>query len=286
MQCLKVLVFLSILVSISNASNGYILTSQDKKISHKELLYEVKDYPVIFMGDHHNKLKTHEFFYLFLEGLVSHGYRIHLANEWFTPSNNILLQKYIDNKITAKELREKRHWDEEISTRWTLVEKLYALVKKSKGGLYGINLTNEKRTKISLKLFENMNQDEKHFFDMLDLNNTMHKYRVMPMFRHCKYMPQVGSEPCEERMYRVQVAWDTYMAKQSAKLTLDVLKTEKDKLIIFAGSFHVDREIGIPLRFEKLSDVDFFIISNKVLRKENNSTTIKNIKADAVFVYR
>lgn len=275
----------TIIASKINVIDGFILTSGAKKIDYKQLVEKVKDYPVIFVGDHHNTVKTHKFFYLFLEALVSKGYKIHLANEWFTPKHNKLLEEYLENKINASELREQRLWDKEISTRWSLLKNSYELIKQSKGGLYGINIPNDEREKISLKLFDKMNQDEKNFFAMLDLNNIIHKYHVMPMFEHCKDISHVGNEPCDKRMYRVQVAWDTYMARESSKLTLKVLKTREDKLIVFAGNFHVDKNLGIPLRFMQFSEVAFFTILNKAVYDINDNTNIEDINADAVFFY-
>lgn len=80
---------------------------QAKSISIQELVKEVEHYPVIFVGDHHNTEKTHKFFENFLKELDKQGYKLNLANEWFNPEHDELLQAYTDGKIDSKTLKEK-----------------------------------------------------------------------------------------------------------------------------------------------------------------------------------
>ena len=261
----------------TQSKEGLFSLREGRNISLEQLTKDVEKYPVIFVGDHHNTEKTHEFFNTFLESLVKKGYKIHLANEWFSPEHNKLLKLYTDGKISSKELKKRRGW----KSRWDLIGKIYDTVKKSNGKLYGVNISKKDRKKISQKLFDQMSKEERNFYDNLDLNVTAHKNLVMPFFGHCKHMPKRGNEPCEERMYRVQVAWDTYMAEESAKLAKKVIKTNKDKLIVFAGAMHMQYGMGIPLRFSRVNNLPFYIISNHL----NNEKDIYQYKANTVFIY-
>lgn len=265
--------------TLTNAQSkeGLFSLKEGRRISLKQLTQDVEKYPVIFVGDHHNTAKTHQFFDTFLQSLIKKGYKIHLANEWFSPEHNALLSSYTDGKITSDELRKQRGW----KSRWDLIAKLYATVKKSSGKLYGVNISKEYRKKISKKIFAKMSKKEKAFYKHLDLDVTAHKNLVMPFFGHCKYMPKGKGEPCEERMYRVQVAWDTYMAEESAKIAKKVIKTNKDKLIVFAGAMHMQYGMGIPLRFSRVNNLPFYIISNHM----NNDKDIYQYKANTVFIY-
>jgi len=271
------------------SKEGIFSLKQGKNLTLSQLVKESEKYPVIFVGDHHNEEKTHQFFNEYLQGLVKKGYKIHLANEWFSPEHNALLKRYSDGKINAEGLKRGRGWDKFTSLRWDLVEKLYETVKKSGGKLYGVNLSKKDRKKISKRLFEQMSKEEKRFYDSLDLNVKAHRALVMPFFSHCKQRAKKGNgqgngqknEPCDERMYRVQVAWDTYMGEESAKIAKKVIKTKKDKLIVFAGAMHVAYGLGIPLRFARKSNLPSYIISN---HKKESETLDANI-ADAVFIY-
>ncbi len=259
------------------SKKGIFSLKQGKSLTLNQLVKESEKYPVIFVGDQHNTEETHQFFDEFLQKLAKNGYTIHLANEWFSPEHNKILKQYTDGKITSDELRKQRGW----KARWDLIAKLYATVKNSGGRLYGVNISKKDRKKISKRLLSQMSKEEKRFYDSLDLNVAAHRALVMPFFSHCKQMPKRGDEPCNERMYRVQVAWDTYMGEESAKIAKKHLKTKKDKLIVFAGALHVEHGLGIPLRFSRVNNLPSYIISN---HRKGGKALDENI-ADTVFIY-
>lgn len=283
---MKYIVLIVGFLQFCNAKNIIILKDTNKAISLEQLVSSISDYPIIFVGDHHDTIETHKFFKLFLDELIAKNYTIHLANEWFTPKHNHLLKLYTEDIINSEELKKKRLWHKEISTRWKLAEMIYETVKKSSGKLYGISMPKEMREKISLKSFEKMSPKEKSFYHSLDFNNSSHKSFVMPLFSTCcKNKPQKKIQSCKISMYRVQVAWDTYMAQESAKLASKVLKIEQNKLIIFAGTVHVKRDLGIPLRFKKINQDKFFILTNKKVQNISDELNISQIQEDAIFIY-
>ena len=97
-------------------------------------------------------------------------------------------------------------------------------------------------------------------------------------------MPQTTLEYCFDRMYRVQVTWDTYMAQNTAKIANKVIKTPKDKLLVFAGALHIEQSLGIPLRFSRLSNLPFISISNEKIENDKDLKIDTN-KADFVYIY-
>ncbi|MCV6607887.1 MAG: ChaN family lipoprotein [Campylobacterales bacterium] len=258
---------------------------QGKELDLKALMKEVEQYPVIFVGDDHDTKKTHEFFKSFLDELGKNGYKIHLANEWFTPEHNSLLKEFTDKKIDTQTLKTKREWDKFTRHRWDLVSPLYESVRDSGGRLYGVNISKKDRKKISLRKFNEMSSKEKAFYDSLDLQVSGHRSLVMPYFNHCHKMKTKTKESCSERMYRVQVTWDSYMAQESYKIGKKVLKTNKDKLIVFAGAMHVEYGLGIPLRFARLSNLPYYIFTNHQI-DQKQKTTIDPQRANGIFLYK
>ena len=265
---------------------GIYSIKQAKNINMQDLVDELEYYPIIFVGDHHNTEKTHKFFEELLIQLDKKGYNLNLANEWFTPEHDALLKDYTNGKLDGIRLKHRRHWDKFTKYKWEYVEPLYEAVKKNGGKLYGINLSREKRKKISLKEFDKMSKEQKSFYDSLDLNVSAHKQLVMPYLKHCKKMPQKSDEACEDRMYRVQVSWDTYMANSVNRLANKVIKTKKDKLLVFVGAMHIEKRVGVPLRFARQNNLPYVIISNEKINDKDNKIKIDNDKADFVFIYK
>ncbi len=269
---------------IKNKKEQIYSSKKAEKININELINEIKEYKIVFVGDHHNTIPTHNFLNEVLKELDNQKYNIHMANEWFTPKHNQLLLDYTTNKIDSLTLKEKRNWDKFTKYKWNIVEKLYETVKDSKGKLYGINLTKEQRKKISLKKIDTMTKEELFFYNSLDLDVYPHKNLVKPYFKHCDKMPTKSDEACENRMYRVQVAWDTYMAEQVNKLAKNILKKPKDILIVFAGAMHIEKNLGIPLRFSRLNNTPYVTLSNyKIIKDEDILIPIN--KADILYIY-
>ena len=102
--------------------------------------------------------------------------------------------------------------------------------------------------------------EQKTFYNALDLNLYPHKVMLEPFFSHCHSNARESAQMCKKRMYRVQVAWDTYMAEQSAALSSKVLHNNNDLLIVFAGSMHMIYNLGINARFARLNSEPFVSI--------------------------
>ncbi len=247
----------SITHNLEKKENIYSI-KQAKNIDMKNLVKELEHYSIIFVGDHHNNAKTHKFFENLLKELDNNGYNLYLANEWFTPKHDKLLLKFTNKEISSKELKEKREWEKFTKYKWEYVEPLYKIVRDNGGKLFGINISKEDRKKISLQEFDKMSEEEKTFFNSLDLNVSAHKQLVMPFLKHCNKIPQKSAEPCEQRMYRIQVTWDTYMAQNVSKIAKELIKSKKDKLLVFAGAMHMEHNLGIPLRFSRLNNLHFY----------------------------
>ena len=88
----------------------------------------------------------------------------------------------------------------------------------------------------------------------MDLNTSVHKQFISSFLHDC-HAPLKNEEKheCLERMYRVQVAWDEKMGKESAILAKTVIKEKKDKLIVFVGAMHLEFGLGVNMRFSRNS---------------------------------
>ena len=74
------------------------------------------------------------------------------------------------------------------------------------------------------------------------------------------------------------------MEKKKKKIANKVIKTPKDKLLVFAGALHIEQSLGIPLRFSRLSNLPFISISNEKIENDKDLKIDTN-KADFVYIY-
>lgn len=215
-------------------------------------------YTLIFIGDHHNEDDLHQKIQHLIEALQKKGKRVVLANEWFTPDDNELLKAWTTKALDEKTFLEKIDWKKRIGFAYKSFKPIYNAVIEGKGSLVGINLTKKEQKKISERDFDAMNNSEKAFYQALDLDVYIHQDMLKPFFQQCHAYSQDAKEDCSQRMYRVQVAWDSKMAQSVYN---NVKKLQKDELlIVLSGAMHLENGLGINLRFSRLSHHPFLTL--------------------------
>lgn len=233
---------------------------QARCIDNRELVKRLDSYRIIFIGDHHGQSDLHQRVAKLISRLDRTGRHISLANEWFAPADNRLLKRYADGSFRG-DFPQAIGWKKKAGYVFDSYSPIYNAIRKANGGLYGINLSRESRKLISDGNRSVMTRGEKDFYDSLDLNMAAHRQMLSPFFSHCHSLRKgEDATVCKERMYRVQVAWDSYMAKETATLSKRVLHRPSDLLMVFAGSMHFSHGLGINARFARLSREPFVTI--------------------------
>ena len=233
---------------------------QARCIDDRELVKRLAPYRVVFVGDHHAQVDLHQKLAKIIASLDKDGRHVSLANEWFIPEDNSLLKQYAKGSYKG-DFPKAIEWKNKGGYAFDSYDLMYNAIRKAHGGLYGINLSRESRKRISNADRSVMSTEEKDFYDSLDLNVTAHRQMLSPFFAHCHSLRKgEDAASCSERMYRVQVAWDSYMAKELAALANRELHHRSDLLMVFAGAMHFSHGLGINARFARLSREPFVTI--------------------------
>ena len=253
-------------------------------IDKASLLQRVGAYKVIFVGDHHDSLNAHKIMLTLIEGLSAQGYKVSVANEWFTPQENELLEDFVAGKLDTNSSKA-LGWKKRVGYDYNLTQEIYDAVIKEGGRLYGINMSKKFKKMISDQNLSGMSAQEKAFYRSLDLNVTAHHQLLKPYFEHChSHRSGERAETCSKRMYRVQVAWDTMMGEESAKLAERLQANER--LIVFIGAMHLEHKLGANLRFARKSNIPFItVLPYAVDRTREKSIGIENGSSDLLYLY-
>jgi len=253
-------------------------------LDEKGFIDAIEPYKVIFVGDHHNSANAHKVVSELIESLSGRGYTIELANEWFTPEDNGLLDRYVKGELDANTTKA-LDWKKRVGYDFNLSKPIYEAVIENGGKLYGINLSRSFKRMISEQNLTAMNMQQRAFYEGLDLNNSAHKAMLSPFFSHCHHLKSGESQlQCQERMYRVQVAWDTMMGMESAKLaeTLDA----DTKLIVFVGAMHLENGLGVNMRFARVSNVPSITLLPRPKTSKETMADVGLGCCDLVYLYK
>lgn len=242
----------SLSYKVQNSCTYYSL-QRAECLSKEAFIDALEPYRVIFVGDDHQSANAHKVVIELIDGLSQRGYKIALANEWFTPKDDALLKQYANGEL-GTDLTKTLDWKKRSGYDFNLSKPIYDAVIANHGVLYGINMSKEFEKKISDNNLSAMRDKERVFYDHLDMNVSVHKEMLSPFFSHCHSLKNGESQQqCSERMYRVQVAWDTMMGEESAKLA-QALKAD-EKLIVFVGGMHLESGIGANMRFARKTNI-------------------------------
>lgn len=250
-----------------------------KCIDKVSIVKELQPYKVIMIGDHHPEDDLHKNIAKLITDLSKDGCKVILANEWFYPSDRELLKKFESKKIDENEFVKELKWSKRFKRhKYESFAPMYRAIRDNDGELYGVNMSKKFRKKISDQNLSAMSEDELKFNNSLDLDVAPHRDLVLPFLSHC-HAPKKDEtlKECIQRMYRVQVAWDSIMAQESYKLSKEL--KENEKLIVFAGSMHIENKLGIPLRFARKSSLHVATII------PSTQTSINNGLGDFIIYY-
>lgn len=246
-----------------------------------QMIKELEPYKVIFIGDHHTEDNLHKNIAYLISALSSSGVKVHLANEWFYPRDQKILNAFTSKDINETEFIKQIEWKQRLKYyKYDSFKPMYETIKSTQGRLHGINLSKKERKKISDQNLSVMSKQELLFNNTLDTNVSAHKDLVLPYLSHCHAPKKNESlEECVQRMYRVQVAWDTKMALESHRLSQTL--QENEKLLVFTGSMHIENKLGIPLRFSRLTNKPFV----SIIPADKKSKKIKHGLGDFLLLY-
>lgn len=251
-------------------------------ITETEYIERIIPYKVIFIGDYHDSAKAHKVVLDTINGLSSKGFKVALANEWFSPQENRLLAAYAAGELDSNS-SEALGWKKRVGYDFNLSEPIYKAVIREGGRLYGINMDKKFKKLISDANVSGMRPREKAFYKALDLNVSAHRQMLAPFFGHC-HKTRSGETPqqCMERMYRVQVAWDTMMGEESAKLASQL--NDDERLIVFVGAMHLESKLGVNLRFARKSRLPFLTVL-PYPKEGMKKAEVAQGSADIVYLY-
>jgi uncharacterized iron-regulated protein len=236
-------------------------------------------YQIIFIGDHHDENLVQQWVADLVRQFSREGRHVAIANEWFSPFENEKLKAFASGATDVEQFKDDVNWSKRIGFDFKNYELIYNAVKEQNGSLYGINMSKKFKKSISEDNVTAMTSSQRDFYNHLDLNVTAHQQLVAPFLNHCKQSK--GVEECQKRMYRVQVAWDSYMADQSVLLAQKLLKDEKAVLIVFVGSMHLAHGLGVNMRFARQSDLPFVTL----LPHDRSEKSIMHGTSDYIFLY-
>jgi uncharacterized iron-regulated protein len=221
-----------------------VYARQDKKlISFGELVERLLQADLICVGETHDSEPHHRVQLQLIKALFAHDERLGIGLEMFQRPFQGPLDRYLrgelaeDAMLTATEYRKRWGYD------WGLYRPIAEFCRKNGVPLAALNAPVELTRRISKVGHAGLSEDEKRQLGPIDFHVKEHRAHWFELL--AKMHGTKGTAEQKERSYQVMTVWDDYMAASAA-----AFQQERGlrRLIVLAGSGHIERGFGIPQR--------------------------------------
>jgi uncharacterized iron-regulated protein len=221
---------------------------KDKRtITFGELTDRLLQSDVICVGETHDSDLHHRVQLQIIKALYARDDRLGVGMEMFQRPYQKDIDRYFKGEIAEDEFLKATEYQERWGFDWSLYRPIAEFCRKNGLPLAALNVPRELTRKLSRSGHAALSDEEKKQLGPIDFHVAEHrKYwydRLAKMHGNTK-----ATDEQKERGYQVMTAWDDFMAASAAAFQQE---RQVRRLVILAGSGHIDLGFGIPNRTVK-----------------------------------
>ena len=242
---------------IMDVSPGKIYSAQEgRPIPFLKMIKEMKESDFVYIGETHNSLPMHDIQIKIIQALYEQDRNLSIGLEMFPVSFQEALNKWSMGILSRDEFIQESLWYVNWNFNFGFYEGIFKLAKDNKVPLYALNVPRAIISKIRMKGWEALSEEEKKITPRPDLSHEVHKALIRTIFESTELPHQMkgkGLDMVFKGLYQAQSAWDEVMAFNSLKAR----EREDKKVVVLAGSGHLLYNLGINRRVYERSHLPF-----------------------------
>jgi uncharacterized iron-regulated protein len=220
-----------------------------KPVTFEELLGDLNDQRVIYIGESHTDKHHHDIQLQIIQAIYKTHASMAVGMEMFDHSYQPILDQWSDGQFDQKSFLEKTHWSYNWKFDFDLYSDILNFVKEKQIRLVGLNIPPHIQRKIARGGIESIfGDDKKHLPEKIDLSNTAHRAYVEKVYRRHHHM---GALDNFEYFYMAQCVWEEVMAEAIGQ------NLNEDLMVVLAGNGHIQFKYGIPDRAFRRTGASF-----------------------------
>ena len=229
---------------------GTIISGQSAKpVTFEELLSDLNDQRVIYIGESHADKQHHAIQLQIIQAIYKTHASMAVGMEMFDQSYQPILDQWSDGQLDRKGFQEKTHWSYNWKFDFDLYSDILNFVKENRIRLVGLNIPHHIQQKIARGGIESIfGDDKKHLPEQIDLSNTAHRAYLEKVYNHHRHMGELDKF---EYFYMAQCVWEDVMAEAIAQ------NLNEDMMVVLAGNGHIQFKYGIPDRAFRRTGASF-----------------------------
>jgi uncharacterized iron-regulated protein len=228
------------LLEVHSASLG-------KRISFGEMIEQLLSADVICIGETHDSDLHHQVQLQIIKSLFGRDERLGVGMEMFQRPYQKHLDRYFRGDTSEKTFLEDAEYLQRWGFDWSLYRPIVEFCRKNSIPLAALNVATEVRRRLSAVGYDKLTDDDKKQLGTIDFQVKAHRDywydRLAKMHGDYKATPEQ-----KEKSYQVMTTWDEYMADSAARFQQE---RGLRRMVVLAGSGHIERGFGIPQRVVK-----------------------------------
>jgi uncharacterized iron-regulated protein len=220
---------------------------EGKAVTFPKMIDEMKGSRFIYVGETHNSLPMHDIQYRIIRALYEQDKNLSIGLEMFPVTQQEVLNKWSLGLLTKSEFIREAEWYVTWNFNFAFYEKIFDFAKANRIPLYALNVSRELISKIRMKGWESLSEEDKKLVPKPDLSNEEHRRLIRTIFEETELPHQMkgrGLDMMFEGLYRAQSAWDEVMASNAVQ----AVKKDGRRMVVLAGSGHLLYNLGINNR--------------------------------------
>jgi len=216
-----------------------ICTRTGRQISFEQLLADLKEIRVIYVGEKHTSRPDHKIQLEIIQGVFRQHPNMAVGLEMIDRSYQDVLDRWSAGELDRQAFLRKIHWYANWRYDFSLYEPIFDFIKKNHIRLAALNIPFDIPPKIRVGGIENLRPGEKKYLPHhIDTTRDDHRDYVKEVFGRHDFKGRVRFED----FYMAQCVWEDAMAEAIAENLKD------DVMVVLAGNGHIRFKYGIPDR--------------------------------------
>jgi uncharacterized iron-regulated protein len=215
-----------------------------RTISFGELIDRLQEADLVCIGEQHDSDLCHRVQLQIIKGLHACDRRLGVGLEMFQRPFQPVLDRYLAGEVGEDEMLKGTEYGKRWGFPWPLYQPIADFCRRNELPLAALNAPRELTSKVSKAGYPALSADDRQQLGPIDFHVKAHRdhwYEALAkMHGNAR-----ASEEQKERSYAVMTIWDEYMAASAAAFQQ---ARQLRRMVVLAGSGHIDRGFGIPQR--------------------------------------
>lgn len=224
-----------------------VKTKDGRELTYGQLIDELNKVDIIAVGEQHDSVVHHQMQLQIIKSLYAYDERLGVGMEMFQRPYQSVIDKFFAGEISEAEFLKQTEYDTRWGYDWQLYRAIVVFAKRNDIPLAALNAPKELTDRVKAVGYDNLTDDEKKQLGPIDFNVKEHREFWMELLSMIHGTHKATPEQ-KERSYQVMAIWDDYMGRSAADFRKE---RQLQRLVIVAGSGHVEGGFGIPDRAAK-----------------------------------